>query len=360
MLVDPETGRLSQSSHRAIATARSAADAEREGGEKLEQELFLAQLETNSMPCATLAELRSSIIRGRREAVEAATNADCAVAAVATPVLGWAREEQTTTPKPRYQHIVNEFGDTTTVVCGMHVHVSVDEDEAIPVLDHLRPWLPVLSAISVNSPFNSGRDTGHASWRSHLWGGWPTAGPAEPFGDRKGYEAATRALMDSGAAMDKGMLYLDARPAEAYPTVEMRVADVCTDIGDALLIAGLTRALVATVAEHVSRGVEVPEWRTDLLRSARWRASRYGMTRDLVHPLTRSLARPREVMSDLVLFVGDALDDVGDRADVLALINQLFTHGTGATRQRKVAEVSGTLEAVVKDLRERTAAGLSD
>ena len=266
MLIDPETGRLSQSSHRAIAAERSTADAERQGGEKLEQELFLAQLETNSTPCTTLAELRrtaSSAVAvrpSRRPRVRTARSSRprrrCSLGA----------SEQTTTPKSRYQHIVSEFGDTTTVVCGMHVHVSVDDDEAVPVLDHLRPWLPVLAAISVNSPFNSGRDTGHASWRSHLWGGWPTAGPAEPFGDAAGYDAATQALIDSGAAMDKGMLYLDARPAESYPTVEIRVADVCTDVDDALLIAALTRALVATVAEQSSRGVDVPEWRSDLLQ----------------------------------------------------------------------------------------------
>jgi carboxylate-amine ligase len=269
-------------------------------------------------------------------------------------VLSWERAEQKATPKPRYQHIVSEFGDTTTVVCGMHVHVSVTDEEAVPVLDHLRPWLPILAAISVNSPFNSGRDTGHASWRSHLWGGWPTAGPAEPFGDRDGYDAATQALMDSGAAMDKGMLYLDARPAEAYPTVEIRVADVCTDVGDALLIAALTRALVTTVADQIGGGADVPGWRSDLLRSARWRASRYGMSRDLIHPLTRSLARPRAVMADLIGFVGDALDETGDREAVARLTEALFSHGTGATRQRSVAEATGSLEAVVRDLRERT------
>jgi len=360
MLIDPSTGRLSQSSDRALASTRSTAPGARGFGEKLEQELFLAQLETNSIPCTTLAELRRSIVRGRGDALDAAAAADCAVVAVATPVLGWAREDQTTTPKPRYQHIVDEFGDTTTVVCGMHVHVGVGDDEAIPVLDHLRPWLPVLLAISVNSPYNSGRDTGHASWRSHLWGGWPTAGPAEPFGDREGYDLATKALMDSGAAMDKGMLYLDARPAESYPTVEVRVADVCTDVDDALLIASLTRGLVATVAKQANRGVAVPEWRSDLLRSSRWRASRYGMSRDLVHPLTGSLSRPRQVLADLMGFVGDALDETGDRAEVDRLTERLFAHGTGATRQRSMAEAAGSLEAVVKDLRERTEASVRD
>jgi carboxylate-amine ligase len=362
MLIDPDSGRLSQSSHRAIVANREASTKlaihDTSTRETVEQELFLSQLETNSQPSSTLAELRASLMRGRRDAIEAAHAVDCAAVAVATPVLGFARDDQTATRKPRYQHIVDEYADMSALVCGMHIHVAVDGEEAVAVLDRLRPWLPVILAISVNSPFNAGRDTGHASWRSQIWGRCPTSGPAEPFGDLDGYRKATQALIDTGAALDPGMLYLDARISERYPTVEIRVADVCTDLDDVVLIAGLCRALVTTVAEQTRRGEPVPQWRSDVLRAARWRAARYGMSRNLIHPLHRGQARPREVSAAFVDFVADALDQTGDRDEVSELVERLFSHGTGATRQRSVAESAGSLDAVVKDLRERTEASV--
>jgi carboxylate-amine ligase len=362
MLVDPETGQLSQSSHEAIRAdrrAEAAPPASPSDGEKIETELYQSQIETNSQPCETLADLRESLVRGRREAMSAAVAAGCEIAAVATPVLGFARDVQRPASKPRYHQIVDEYADMTVIVSGMHVHVAASDDEAVAVIDRLRPWIPLLLAMSANSPFNAGRDTGHASWRSQLWGRWSTAGPVEPFGDLEGYRRATQAVIDTGAALDRGMLYLDARPSASFPTVEVRVADVCTELDDAVLIAALTRALVATAAAEAADGGPVDDWRTDLLRAARWRASRFGMSRDLVHPVTRTLARPREVVAALVDHTADALDETGDRAEVEDLLERLFARGTGATRQRAVAEAAGSLKAVVDDLRERTRASFA-
>ncbi len=108
----------------------------------------------------------------------------------------------------------------------MHVHVDVaDDGEGVKVIDGLRPWLPVLRAMSVNSPYWRGTDTGYASWRSQVWARWPTAGPSDLFQDPEGYRAATEALVRSGAALDLGMLYFDARLSQSYPTVEIRVFD---------------------------------------------------------------------------------------------------------------------------------------
>jgi len=365
MLVDPGTGLLSQASEQVVAAARSregqdaATDGDPSAGESVEQELFLAQLETNSRPCTTLSDLRASVVAGRVEALKAADTAGCAAVAVATPVLGWDRDEQQPTPRSRYQHIVDEFGDTSGMVGGMHVHVGVDDEEAVPVLDHLRPWLPVLLALSANSPYDAGRDTGHASWRSQVWGRWPTAGPTEPYGDLAGYRAATDAVVRTGAALDRGMLYLDARIAERFPTVEIRVSDVCTDLDDVILVAALGRALVTTVAARASRGEPVPTWRVELLRAARWRAARYGLADDLVHPVERRLRKPRDVVGDLLAFVGDALEESGDRDLVDALVEHLFARGTGATRQRSAYEATGSLVEVVHDLIERTRASVA-
>ena len=111
------------------------------------------------------------------------------------------------------------------------------------MIDRIAAWLPLLLALSSNSPFWQGHDTGYASFRTVIWGLWPTAGPSGPFGDAAGYDAAVADLVRSGAALDVGMVYFDARLSASYPTVEIRVADVCTDVRDAVLLAALSRAL---------------------------------------------------------------------------------------------------------------------
>ena len=115
-------------------------------------------------------------------------------------------------------------------------------------------WLPLLTAISANSPYWQGQDTGYASYRSIAWGQWPTAGPTETFGDVDGYHRAIKGLLDTGAAMDDGMIYFDARLSASYPTLEIRVPDVCTDVGDSALIAALARGLVDTAATDWAHG----------------------------------------------------------------------------------------------------------
>jgi carboxylate-amine ligase len=270
-----------------------------------------------------------------------------------------AGEPDRVTPKPRYERIVRDFGmvGSEAGVTGMHVHVDVsDDEEAVGVLDRIRPWLPVLLAVSANSPYWLGADTGYASWRAQVWGRWPAAGQSEPYGDAAGYRAATQAILDSGAAVDRGMLYLDARLAAELPTVEIRVSDVCTEIGDVCLVAGLARSLVETAARAHEAGAAVPVMRTDLLRAAHWRASRFGMSHDLVHPLEHQLVPARQAVEALIGHARDALEEAGDQEAVLGLLEELVARGSGAARQRSVVEAGGDLRGVVKDLAERTRA----
>jgi carboxylate-amine ligase len=146
------------------------------------------------------------------------------------------------------------------------------------------------------------------------------------------------------------MLYYDVRLSETFPTVELRVPDVCTELDDTVLVALLARAMVTTAAE--SGGAE--PWRSDLLRAATWRASRYGIAGPLVHPGTRELAPTREVVDALLAEVADALEHSGDSGLVRDLVERLFARGGGSARQRAVHEAQGSLDAVVRDLSRRT------
>jgi len=360
MLVDPWSGALRAVSHRALAAHRGhdGHDDEENGDfgaeAGLEQELFLQQIETGTAPCTDLAELRADVVACRRGAAQAAAAAGADLVAVGTPVL--ADSTQEVTPKARYERIVHEYGaiGRDAGVCGMHVHVDIHtEDEGIVILDGLRPWLPVLRALSVNSPYWHGEDSGYASWRSQVWGRWPAAGPAEPFGDRATYTASAEAMVASGAALDEGMLYYDARLSQTYPTVEIRVFDATTEVDDVCLIAALTRAVVETVA---AGGDAVPAWRSDLLRAAHWNASRYGTGGLLLHPVTKQPAPARVVVEDTVAHVHDALDLAGDTEQVVDALERLLGRGSGAVRQRAAYESGGGLAAVVTDLRDRFAA----
>ena len=127
------------------------------------------------------------------------------------------------------------------------------------MLDRIGPWLPVLLAMSANSPFWNGVDSGYASYRSQVWQRWPTAGPTGTFGSAAAYRQVIDDLVATGAALDRAMIYFDARLSERYPTLEIRVADVCLRAEDTVLIGALARALVETSAREAADGVGVPD-----------------------------------------------------------------------------------------------------
>jgi glutamate---cysteine ligase / carboxylate-amine ligase len=251
------------------------------------------------------------------------------------------------------------FGPTAqeALTCGCHVHVSVESDEeGIAAIDRIRVWLPVLLAMSANSPFCDGRDTGYASYRSQLWTRWPSAGPTDAFGTPEAYHELVRSMVESGVLLDDEMIYFDARLSRRSPTVEIRVADVCVDVEDTLVVAALCRALVETAAAEAARGGDpAPQMPISLLRLASWQAGHDGVGGVLVDPVSR---RPRpwiEVMRDLVIHVHDSLEGFGDIERVEAGIDRLMRVGTGATGQRRTFAKTGQLIDVVVEAVRRTA-----
>ena len=135
------------------------------------------------------------------------------------------------------------------LTCGCHVHVQVESDEeGVAVLDRIQPWLATLLALSANSPFWQGVDSSYASFRYQAWGRWPCSGPTEWFGSAEASHETVGQMVRTGTLLDTGMVYFDARLSQHYPTLEVRIADVCLRHEDAVLIAALVRALVETEA----------------------------------------------------------------------------------------------------------------
>ncbi|WP_433326640.1 glutamate--cysteine ligase [Spirillospora sp. CA-294931] len=320
----------------------------------LETELKREQLETATRPCASLADLSAQIRLARGAAAEAAAGVGAAVAALATsPVI----VRPSVTPSSRYLRMADAYAMTAAeqLTCGCHVHVNVESpDEGVAVLDRIRPWLPPLLALSANSPFWQGRDTGYESWRQQVWGRWPSSGPTELFESAKVYRETVETLVDSGTLLDDGMIYFDARLSRRYPTVEVRVADVCLRADDTVLLAALVRALVDTAVRAWRAGVPPDPVRTDLLRMAMWRASRSGLRDSLVHPVTRRPAPASEVLDGLMDHLRPSLERSGDFDAAAAMLDRVRSAGTGARFQREVYARTRDVTAVVAAAVEET------
>jgi carboxylate-amine ligase len=354
LLVDPCGGRPSAVSGAALRYAEDDPPA-RDGQLNLSHELQQQQLETDTRPCHSLDEVDAELRRWRRVAARVAERAGAQVAALATSPIA---VEPSTTPEPRYRKIVEEFGLAAQeqLSCGCHVHVAVRSgEEGVGVLDRIRPWLPPLLALSANSPFWQGGDSGYASYRSQVWGRWPSAGPTGTFGSLDGYRAAIQELLASGTLLDEGMAYFDARLSRHQPTVEIRVADVCLHAEDAVLLAGLARGLVETAARAWGAGVDPPPVRTELLRVATWRAGRSGTEAELVHPIAGRPVPAAVAVQALLDHVTPALADAGELDTVRELLRAVLRRGTGSRVQRAVFARAGRLEDVVADAVARTA-----
>ena len=352
MLVDPATGMLTA----VAAHALRAHETDGSADAPVEAELFLQQIESQTPPTADVTEIADHLAASRRAMGEAARAAGAAAVATGTPVL--VEDELRITPKPRYERIVGEYGELarSALASATHVHVDIaDEEEAVHVLGGLARWLPLLLAISANSPYAHGRDTGYASWRYQIWSRWPSHGSGGGYADPGEHREVTARLQEWGAALDDGMLYLDARPSRTYPTLEVRVADVCGDLEDAVLLAALCRGLVETEAGRPAG--PVPEWRADLLRAASWRASRHGLASRLVDPRELRLVPARQALATLLDHIRDALDAAGDLSLVEDQVERLLSRGNGATQQRRTYERTGQLADVVTEALGRTEAG---
>jgi carboxylate-amine ligase len=324
---------------------------------QLEHEFKQEQAETASNPCADLDQLRSELVDLRTGMATAASQREALAVAIATSPVK-VRPHQT--DDERYQRMDAEFGllSRQQLTCGQHVHVGVESrDEGVAVIDRTRTWLPVLVALSANSPFWQGADTGYASYRTVLWSLWPSAGPTDVFGTVAEYDRQVDALIATGAALDAGMIYYSARLSARFPTVEFRVADVCTDVDDAVLIAALCRALVDTAADEWRRGVAPVPATAGLLRGAIWRAARFGLGGELFDPGTGKRVDAWQLVDRLVDYVADALGAAGDTEVVTASLARLRSRGTGADRQRATATTTSGLHAVVLDAAKRTLAG---
>ncbi|MEU7474670.1 glutamate--cysteine ligase [Lentzea sp. NPDC042327] len=354
LLVDPETGVPVNRAEEVVAIARE------QHGLELEHELTGAQVEINTSVCRDVEQARDELLETRRKVAAAARAAGCRAVSVGAPPLGDGTGE--ITDSARYLRIAEQFGVLAEqqLICGCHVHVAVpDKETAVQVCNHVRPYLPVLAALTANSPFSGGEDTGFASWRTTVWSRWPVSGPPPFFPALQDYEDACEAVIEAGTALDRAMVYWDVRPATDLPTVEVRVADVAVSVDDAALLAALVRALVARAVVDVGRGVTAEPVPLETLQQACWRAAKDGYDGSTTDVLSGELVPVRDQLTALVRDLTPIFEANGDLPVVQRGLRLLEEQGCGADRQRRVfrdGDVQELLALVDVDAADRDAA----
>ncbi|QGU27947.1 YbdK family carboxylate-amine ligase [Microbacterium oryzae] len=339
LLVDATTGRP-----RPLAPEILERSGEHElRGFAMTSEVAQEMVEVVVEPCRTADELRRAVRAGRETADGLARELDGRALALATSPVP---QRTHLSEGPRYAAVRERFRGMAqgTLECGLHVHVAIDDAaEGVAVLDRIRVWLPVILALSANSPFRDGSDTGFASYRHVVWHLWPTAGPLELVGTPERYEQLVQSLLATGGILDDGQIYFDARLSRRHPTVEVRVADVCLDPEDTITLAVLIRGLVDTAVDEWRRGDEPNPLPAQAIRLASWMAARWGVRGDLVDPGTGRAAPAAEVVEALLAHVRPALAANGDTDTAEIGVREILVRGTGAERQRARRELSGSL-----------------
>ncbi|MBX7447974.1 glutamate--cysteine ligase [Mycolicibacterium sp. 3033] len=329
LLVDPDSGSP-------LPRNRDVADRAAELGVDLQLELTSCQVETATDVAHTADQLETSLVRLRRTAAEAAERVGARLLAAGLPPT--LPHDFPITDTPRYRYIGDRFGMIAHEqgICGCHVHVAVpDRDAAVAVSNRLRPWLPMLLALTANSAVYRNADTGHSSWRSVLWARWPSAGPPPHFDSAADYDAAVQMLVQSEVIRDDGMVYWDVRPSADFPTVEIRVADVPATVGETVLLAALARAAVMTALTEEERGDAQPTVDAWTLKAAYWKAARDGADGAGVDLRTNAAAPMRSLLQQLVEWVRPALELTGDEDLVRRRLAAVLEQGNGAMRQRR-------------------------
>ena len=297
-------------------------------------EFLKAQIEINTEVSASVADARKNLAELRTTVAEVAEEYGLAPIAAAThPFSNW--QEQDFTDRKRYKVIAK---DLQTVVrrlmtCGMHVHVGIDDDELrIDLLNQVIYFLPHLLAFSTSSPFWRGEDTGLKSYRLSVFDELPRTGLPNVFESWPEYQRHVDALVNAGLIEDATKLWWDVRPSHRYPTLEMRITDVCTRIDDAVSIAALFMCLLRMLYRLKKSNQRWRQYASMLVAENRWRAQRYGLDEGLV-----DFGRGEIVPCATLL--GEIIDLVGEDADALGCVTEIghlktiMKKGTSSHRQ---------------------------
>src|SRR3954453_14947052 len=318
---------------------------------EIKPELMQSVLEIATKPCADTREAGAQIRGLRRQVRDSAAQRGLTIGSAGThPTARW--EDQRITPGERYRHLVSDlrFVARQEIIFGLHVHVGVDDAEkAIHVANGMRVHVPILLALSANSPYWRGDDTGLASTRIPIFRPFPRVGIPPYYSDWADYERRINFMVDTGVMEDYTWLWYDVRPHPNFGTVEIRAMDAQTHVEHTLGIAALIQAMVKELAEHYDAGHKLGDYPYEMLDENKWLASRHGMEGELVDLPDRSTVSAKALAQRLIDRLRGHAQDLGAEGE-LEGITDLLEHGNGAFRQRKVYEANRDFTELLQDI----------
>ncbi|HEX7100066.1 MAG TPA: carboxylate-amine ligase [Acidimicrobiia bacterium] len=321
-------------------------------GPQVGPEFLRAQIEVGTRTSRTLQEAHADLARLRRDLSSVVEEYGAAIIASSThPFAQWW--DQTPTDDARYSQLAADFQQVARrlVICGMHVHVGIDDpDLRIDLMNQVRYFLPHILALSASSPFWTGRETGLKCYRLSVFQTMPRTGIPEEFNSWSEYERHVKVLIDAGIIEDATKLWWDIRPSDRYPTLEMRVADICTRLVDGIAVAGLYLALLEMLFRLRTENMRWRTYAPMLIEENMWRAQRYGVEGSLMDFGRGELVEFRDLVEELLVLTEVDARRLGITQEV-SHIRTIAKEGTSARRQLDVyhealAEGASTREAL--------------
>ena len=332
-----------------------AANLEREDGE-IKPELMESVLEIATKPCRNVGQAGEQLRSLRRNVRETAAARGLTIGSAGThPFAMW--EDQRIVARPRYRDLISalRFVARQELIFGMHVHVGLDDaDKAIHVANGMRVHVPVLLALSANSPFWRGDRTGLLSTRTPIFRQFPRVGMPPSYADWADWERQVAFMVDSGVMEDYTYLWYDVRPHPNLGTVEIRVCDSQTRLEHSVALTALIQAMVHELAEHYTAGTELGEYPWQMLDENKWLAARHGLEGEIVDLPSNERVTTKALTKRLLERLTPHAQELGG-ADALDGIRDLLERGNGATRQVVVYEANEDLNEVMAEIIAATA-----
>ena len=351
-IIDPETRKLAPMSEAILA------EGEKILRDQIKPEFMRSQVEMGTKVCRTISEARDEVVRLRSTIAGLARDQGLRMAAASThPISRWSHQELTSAS--RYEKLASDLKDVARrlLIYGMHIHVGIEDQEMrIDVLNQMRYFVPHILALSTSSPFWHGRETGLKSYRSVIFENMPRSGIPPTFGAYSEYEGFVDTLVRTGCIDEPTKIWWDIRPHPKFPTIELRMSDVCTRVDEAICLAALIQALVARLITLRHDNLSWRHYRHHLITENKWRAVRFGLDGKLIDFGKREEVPVRQLVLEILELVDGVVDELGSRREV-EYVHRILEGGTSADRQLETYRETGDLEAVVDQVIAETEEG---
>jgi carboxylate-amine ligase len=328
--------------------------------ERVKPEMHQSVIEIGTGICRDIQEVRRDVGEMRTEIIRLARNRGMRVAAAGThPFSNWA--DQKIFPDPRYDQVVEEMQllARANLIFGLHVHVGIqDRALAFQIMNEARYFLPHILALSTNSPFWLGRNSGLKSFRTKIFDRFPRTNIPEYFDSPAEFDEFVRILVKTNCIDNGKKIWWDVRPHPFFDTIEFRICDIPMRLDETVTLAALVQAICVKLYRLRLQNLGFRRYRRGLILENKWRASRYGIEGKLIDFGKEAEVPFPELVAEMLEFVDDVVDELGSRREVEA-VNWIVQNGTGADRQLRVYEAAGgDLRKVVDYICEETAHGL--